>query len=52
MVTALALADLAAALEAAGDAGRAADARDEALAVFTAKGDLASADRLMLSLAR
>ena len=52
MVTAQALADLAAAAEAAGDEGRAADARDEALAVFGAKGDLASADRLELSLAR
>jgi ATP/maltotriose-dependent transcriptional regulator MalT len=52
MVTAMALSDLVAALMAAGDESRAAGIRDEARALFAAKGDLASADRLTLSHAR
>ncbi len=46
MVTALALSDLAEALTAAGEALTAAEARSEALAIYGAKGDVASAARL------
>jgi class 3 adenylate cyclase len=46
LVTGLALGDLAEALLAAGDEKGARDARDEALAIFAAKGDEASSDRL------
>jgi hypothetical protein len=52
MVTAMALADLAAALKETGEEGRANTVRDEARALYAAKGDLASADRLALSPAR
>jgi class 3 adenylate cyclase/tetratricopeptide (TPR) repeat protein len=52
MVTAMAMTDLAAALMAAGDEARAGGVRDEARALYAAKGDLASADRLILSPAR
>ena len=46
LVTGLALSDLAVALSAAGDESGAREARDEALAIFAAKGDDASGDRL------
>jgi class 3 adenylate cyclase/tetratricopeptide (TPR) repeat protein len=46
MVTALALAGLAEALTAAGDGAGATTARDEALAIYEAKGDVASAAKL------
>jgi class 3 adenylate cyclase/tetratricopeptide (TPR) repeat protein len=47
LITAMALGDLSAALLASGDETGGAAARDEALAIYTAKGDLASADRLL-----
>ncbi len=46
MITARALSDLAAALRAAGDEPGATASRDEALAIYTAKGDRASFERL------
>jgi tetratricopeptide (TPR) repeat protein len=46
LVAALALMDLATALRASGDESRAGEAHEEALAIYEAKGDLASADRL------
>ncbi|HJT63492.1 MAG TPA: AAA family ATPase, partial [Candidatus Limnocylindria bacterium] len=46
MVTALALADLAEAFTAVGDVPSATEARDEALAIYEAKGDVASAAKL------
>jgi hypothetical protein len=46
LVTALALSDLAVALHAAGTAAEAGAIRDEALAIYAAKGDRASAERL------
>jgi tetratricopeptide (TPR) repeat protein len=46
LILALALSDLAMALRAAGDESRATEAQREALEIYIAKGDLASADRL------
>jgi tetratricopeptide (TPR) repeat protein len=46
LVTALALSDLAAVLRASGDEPRAREAHEEALAIYTSKGDVASAERL------
>jgi hypothetical protein len=51
LVTALALSDLAVALQAAGARDEAETVRDEALAIYEAKGDLASAVRLAARLA-
>jgi hypothetical protein len=51
LITALALGDLAVAQDAAGQTGPAAEARDRALALYDAKGDIASADRLRRRLA-
>jgi tetratricopeptide (TPR) repeat protein len=51
LIAALALGDLAVALGAAGRTGPAAEARDRALALYDAKGDQASADRLRRRLA-
>jgi class 3 adenylate cyclase/tetratricopeptide (TPR) repeat protein len=46
LVTALALSDLSAALQASGDGAGSAAALDEALAIYAGKGDVASVDRL------
>ncbi len=51
LVTALALGDLAAALQSAGQEDEARTVRDEALAIYEAKGDRASAERLTATLA-